>query len=126
MKTLAPFAVLICTVVPWTATSLFPAEPLDVVVFGDPASEAAHALQAAHSETMAGGLGEPARRLEPTGEASWIGGQLTFEVKVDPDEPTYVTTKFWGRDADEAGSRLVLYIDGKQVGQRHLGDVDIL
>lgn len=126
MKTLTPFAVLVCTALSWVAVSAALAEQIDTIAFGDAKSEAAHALQAEHSETITGGLGVPARRLLPNGEGNRIGGQLTFDVKVDPDEPTYVTTKFWGGDADEAGGRLVLYIDGKQVGQRHLGDVDIL
>lgn len=101
---------------------------IDQLNFGVAVSEDNHHLNAMSSETFSNELGVSARRLLPTDVPSWRGGALTFDMKVNPDLPTYVTVKLWGgysADKDSAG-RLALYIDGKQVGQRHLGEIDML
>lgn len=103
--------------------SLF-AQHLDRLTFGDSASESAHALTAAHSETFTGGLGEPARRLLPRTPASWEGGTLAFTLKVDPEKQTYFTVRLFGSETDP--NMTLLFIDGMQVGYRHLGDVEYL
>src|SRR5208283_3367758 len=36
----------------------------------------------------------------------------------------YFTARFWG--SDENTNRLILYCEGKQIGYRHLGDIDVL
>ncbi|WP_327313484.1 Tat pathway signal sequence domain protein [Streptomyces sp. NBC_01235] len=109
--------------------------PLDVVVFGDADSEAAHALTATLSDTVTGGLGQSARVLNPTSPASFWGGTLKFEVAVRPTGTTYVTVRLWGDDHDdtseEAASgtnmwRLQLFCEGKQVGYEDQGAVDSL
>jgi hypothetical protein len=100
------------------------ATPLDTLVLGLPESESAHHLVAAHSETMTGGLGEPARRLLPGGAHEWEGGTLHFTMAVSPDQPNYATIKLWGSDVTR--NQLILFCAGKQIGYRHLGDVDIL
>jgi hypothetical protein len=100
---------------------------IDVVKLGDTASEEAHGLQAELSDVVDGGLGEKARRLLANGE--WRGGKITFKMKVDPEKPNYFTAKFWGSDtcSDEAHElRLCLYVDGLQLGTRHLGAIDML
>jgi hypothetical protein len=100
---------------------------VDSVQFGDEASEKAHALEAELSETVEGELGEPARRLLTHGE--WRGGKFTFILKVDPEKPNYFTAKFWGGDTcgeEQHESRLCLYVDGLQLGTRHLGAIDML
>jgi hypothetical protein len=108
---------------------------LDVVVFGDADSETAHGLTATLSDTVTGGLGQPARVLNPTSPASYWGGTLRFDVAVDPTGTTYVTVRLWGDDYDstseEAGSgtgmwRLQLFCEGKQVGYEDQGAVDSL
>jgi hypothetical protein len=96
----------------------------DVLRFGDTASERAHHLSAEHSDVVAGALGEPARRLLPTGGKDWHGGSVGFDVAVDPAAQNYVTFTLWGGDVNH--NRLVLSCDGKQVGTRHLGDTDLL
>jgi len=96
----------------------------DVLRFGDTASERAHHLSAEHSDVVAGALGEPARRLLPTGGKDWRGGSVGFDVAVDPAAQNYVTFTLWGGDVNH--NRLVLSCDGKQVGTRHLGDTDPL
>ena len=109
--------------------------PLDVVVFGDADSEAAHALTATLSDTVTGGLGQSARVLNPTSPATFWGGTLTFDVAVCPTGTTYVTVRLWGDDHDdtseEAASgtnmwRLQLFCEGKQVGYEDQGAVDSL
>ncbi|WP_425244991.1 Tat pathway signal sequence domain protein [Streptomyces sp. NEAU-NA10] len=109
--------------------------PLDIVVFGDADSEAAHRLTATLSDTVTGGLGQSARVLNPTTPASYWGGTLKFDVAVCPTGTTYVTVRLWGDDHDdtseEAASgtgmwRLQLFCEGKQVGYQDQGAVDSL
>ena len=99
---------------------------LDTLAFGSAPSEQSHQLSAdpGAAETVTGGLGEPARRLLPCSPQDWQGGQMAFTLKVDPAQPTYFTIKLWGSDVSE--NRLYLFCEGKQIGYRHLGDVDML
>lgn len=99
---------------------------LDTIDFGDAGSERSHNLEAEHSESVDGALGARARKLLPRGEKDWQGGRLTFRMAVDPEKPTYFTAKFWGGDVTGQHRRLMLFIDGKQIGHRHLGAVDPL
>lgn len=100
------------------------AEPLDLLVLGDPASEQGHALKDEHSEIIRGGLDQPGRRLLPRDPVSWEGGTLAFTMRVDPQQQTYLTVRLWGGEANR--NRLALFVEGKQVGYRHLGDIEIL
>lgn len=108
--------------------SLAPAPPaapiVDQVTFGDAASEAAHQVEAADSDVVAGALGQSARRLRPAAVTNWQGGRVSFRLRVDPQQPTYVTLRLWG--GDHADNRLLLLCDGRQVGYRHLGDYEVL
>jgi len=99
---------------------------LDTLILGDAASEQSHGLTAAHSEVIRAGLGEPARRLLPLSPVSYNGGSMSFALKVDPQQQNYVTVKLWGSDRGAESGRLVLYLDGLQVGYRHEGDYDVL
>lgn len=99
---------------------------IDTIQFGNHRSEQQHRLTPQLSETVSGLLDQPARQLLPGGTPDWIGGEIQFSMKVDPDQPNYITVKLSGDDHGEELGRLILYIDGKQVGQRHLGEVDIL
>lgn len=103
-----------------------PTACLDMLQFGDAASEAAHGFQGARSEVITGGLGEPARRILPLDDDSWKSGPLEFTMKVDPEKQNYVTVKFWGSDCGEERGRLFLYVNGKQVGYQKEGDHDVL
>lgn len=96
----------------------------DKIIFGDAASESAHAFRADGSQTITGGLGTPARNLIPKSSPDWEGGTLSFTLAVDPSRQNYATIRLWGSDATQ--DQLVLFCEGKQVGYRHLGDVDIL
>lgn len=97
---------------------------VDRLRFGEPASEQAHQLVADGSEVFVGGLGEPARRLLPREPANWQGGRLSFVLRVSPDARTYATARFWGDDVTV--DRLLLFAEGKQIGYRHLGDIEQL
>ena len=100
------------------------ASPIDRLVFGQPESEAAHDVATASSDVVAGGLDTPARRLLPGPDESWEGGRVGFTMNVEPGRQNYLTAKFWGSDIDP--NQLVLFCEGRQVGYRHLGDIDVL
>jgi hypothetical protein len=97
---------------------------IDVLSFGNDASEQQHHLVSTNSEVTLGALDQPARRLLPSTSDGWQGGRIAFVMNVDPARQTYLTVRFWG---DEVNTNyLILFCDGKQVGYRHLGDVDVL
>lgn len=100
------------------------AEGKDVLVFGNRGSERKHVLADSLTEVYTGGLEETARRMLPREEADWRGGWLRFRMKVNPERQNYFTVRCWGDEADE--SMVMLFIEGKQVGYRHLGDYDLL
>ncbi|HEX9048330.1 MAG TPA: hypothetical protein VF988_14990, partial [Verrucomicrobiae bacterium] len=102
------------------------ADYMDAITFGDAASELSHGLVQANSEIIQGGLGQPARRLLPLNPISYDGGSVTFTLKVDPQRQNYFTVKLWGSDRGEKSGRLILYLDGLQVGYRHEGEYDVL
>lgn len=96
----------------------------DVITFGNTESEQQHQLDAGRSEIITGGLGQSARRLLAPQTKDWQGGQIAFVLKVNPQKQNYITLRLWGSDVTE--NRLMLYCRGKQIGYRHLGDIDIL
>src|SRR5581483_5678392 len=96
----------------------------DRLTLGDAAAEAAHELTADKSEVVRWDLGQTARWLLPGDGKSWEGGRFGCTMKVDPDRPNYLTARFWGGEANP--NYLVLLCEGKQVGYRHLGDVEVL
>lgn len=96
----------------------------DTITFGDPASEAGHQVRGAHTEIVAGAMGRPARRLLPLAPGDWRSGTLDFTLNVDPVQQNYATVQLWGGDTNP--NKITLYCEGKQIGYRHLGDVEIL
>jgi len=96
----------------------------DTLAFGNPDSEKTHAVTASLSDTSTGGLGEPMRVLNPKNPVSWDGGTVSFTMKVDGEKQNYFTARFWG--GDRSVDRLFFYCEGKQIGYRHLGDIDDL
>jgi len=99
-------------------------EVLDTLVLGNEPSETAHRASADHSEVIAGGLGEKARRMLPGGALPWQGGVLAFSLKVDPEKQNYFTIRLWGDEVNH--NQLTLHLDGRQIGYRHLGDIEAL
>ena len=100
------------------------ADVLDTLSFGNDSSESQHELTAILSDFKVGGLGEPARHLLPGGELAWQGGVLKFSVRVDPTRQNYFTLRLWGEDVNH--NQMTLHVEGKQVGYRHLGDIEAL
>ncbi|MEO7931560.1 MAG: hypothetical protein ABIT76_00230 [Chthoniobacterales bacterium] len=96
----------------------------DSMTLGDAASEKAHGLDSSSSDIAKGLLGDPVRRLLPLAPPTWEGGKLSFKMKVDPARQNYFSIRFSGDEVTE--NRLVLYADGKQIGWRHLGEVEQL
>jgi hypothetical protein len=103
-----------------------PTVVVDEIAIGEDQSEQEHGIKAEKSETIQGGLGQPARRLLPGGSHPWEGGTLEWTMKVDPKAQNYVTVKLWGSDKGEESGRLVLFANGLQVGYRHESDYDVL
>jgi len=111
---------LCCCLLPCLA----PGEVLDTLVLGDESSESAHHLTADLSDVQSAGLGDKARRLLPGGALPWQGGSLKFSLKVDPEHQNHFTIRLWGGDVTHY--QLMLHLDGKQIGYRHLGDIEAL
>lgn len=99
---------------------------IDQIVFGSTSSEKAHAFMGTNTEIISGGLDEKARRMLPGGPHLWEGGSMEFKMKVNPLQQNYVTVKLWGGDKGEELGRLIMYIDGKQMGYNNEGDYDVL
>ena len=97
---------------------------VDTLTFGDATSEAGHAFVDTRSEKISGGLGESARRLLAPPTENWEGGRVSFTLTVEPVQQNYATVKLWGSDTTK--NILLLFCEGKQIGYRHLGDIDVL
>ncbi len=121
---------------PDASTKKSASAPLDVLVLGDSSSEAAHSLAATLSDVVTdGGMGQPARVLNPTSPAGYYGGTLAFTLACSPTGTTYVTVKLWGDEYDPTSKedasgtrmwRLQLFCEGLQVGYQDQGEVDNL
>ena len=98
---------------------------VDVLQFGDATSEKAHRFEGNDTQGVTGALGEPARVSLPKTPIDYYGGDLSFNMKVDPVKQNYFTLKFWGSDVN-GGQKALLYINGEQLGYRHLGDYEAL
>jgi hypothetical protein len=97
---------------------------LDTLVFGDGQSETNHAVVGDHSKIITGGLEATARQLLVREGRDWQGGSVAFTLRVDPEQQNYATVRFWG--SDRTDNELTLFCEGKQIGYRHLGDIDLL
>jgi hypothetical protein len=116
--------ILIANVFPIFCHSQIASDIQDKIIFGDHESEKQHALSPGQSEIIQGGMGEPARRLLAPQTENWKGGQIAFTLKVDPNKPNYITVRLWG--SDTSPNYLILYCGDKQIGYRHLGDIEVL
>lgn len=95
---------------------------LDTLTFGSQDSEQAHGLEKRNAKVVIGGLEEPALKLLPSGSKPWESSPISFTLKVDPEKQNYITAKFWGSDKGEEAGRLLLSVDGKQLGYNGAGD----
>ena len=97
-------------------TSSAPAEPWTDSTVG---------ASAIRGGAMVCGLGEPARRLLPLDPPGYYGGDLTFKMKVNPQEQNYCSVKLWGAEGGGKMGRIVLVCEGQEVGKRHGAGQDI-
>ena len=109
-----------------TFCSALYAQTLDGIEFGNPESEQSHAFRdpEAQTQTVAGQFGHSPRQIKAPASEAWDGGSMFFTLKVDPNKTNYLTVQFWGEDLNR--NQLYVYIDGKLLGYRHIGDYDIL
>ena len=81
------------------------AQHLDMVIFGNEASEAEHNVEFANSSKGIGFFNESYRKLDGTSiDNSWIN----VTVKIDPNEQNYITFKFWGSETLESSQNLFM------------------
>ena len=80
---------------------------LDTLILGSPESEKAHGFKDEFSQIIKGGLDQHARQLLPRNPASYLGGNITFTVSVDPEKQNYITAKLWGSDKGDEHGELV-------------------
>lgn len=97
---------------------------LDAIYFGEAKSEKKHNFSATLSTIYSNENGEKGRRLLPRDTFEYRGGTMAFDLKVDPVQQNYFTLRCWGTETDLAF--VMLFIEGLQVGYRHLGDIDLL
>ena len=109
-----------------TLCSTLYAQTLDGVEFGNSGSETSHGFRDPdeQTQTVAGQFGHSPRQFKAPTSQAWEGGSMFFTLKVDPDKTNYLTVQFWGEDLNR--NQLYVYIDGKLLGYRHIGDYDIL
>ena len=99
---------------------------VDSLIIGDPASEKNHQLKADGAKRSTGGLEEQTLQLLPSGTKAWESLPIEFTLKTDPEKQNYLTARFWGGDKGEEAGRLLVYVDGKQLGYAGAGDYSTL
>jgi len=109
------------------------AQHLDEVIFGNSISETVHGLTTynpAKVDTYTGQEGQTAKRFLPDltnpYQGSYVGiygGEISFVLRVDGTKQNYFTIKFGGDEYN--GGRILLNVEGKEVGLRAGGDEEI-
>ncbi|WP_146046271.1 Tat pathway signal protein [Streptomyces cahuitamycinicus] len=93
---------------------------LDVVTFGDTASEKNHGFTGTSTTVVDGASGQKARVAQPLAPAGSHLGDLVFTAAVDPARQNYLSLKLWGEDATPYST--VVYVNGEQANYRDNGD----
>lgn len=93
---------------------------LDQIMFGDSSSETSHSFNGAYTTVINGVKGDSARVALPSPDNAYLGGDLTFTLKIDPDMQNYFTLKTWGSDLGYGVS--MLYVNGERLAIQHEGD----
>lgn len=99
---------------------------IDTLKIGDSTSEKSHDLKDEGTKRENGGLGEPSLKLLPNTAKAWESLPIEFTLKVDPEKQNYLTARFWGSDKGEDLGRLIVSVDGKQLGYAGAGDYSAL
>lgn len=98
---------------------------IDRVILGDAASETAHGFaDGGTSRAEMGASGRTCRRILKPAEKRWRAGPMRFRLKVSGKGRTYLRVWLWGGDVSH--DHLFCTIDGKMLGQMHLGEYDLL
>lgn len=105
-------------------TQSLSAETLDRLDFGNSQSEKTHFWHTEDGTRTDTGHESVGRRFLVPDPPTWTSGGMFFTLKVRPEGVNYVTFSFRGNAVDE--NMLILYIGGKQLGYRHLGDYDVV
>ena len=92
----------------------------DIVTFGDPESEEAHAFASDGSEVAEGARGQAARVAGPLEPAKRRLGDLSVTLAVDPAEQNHVTLKLWGEDASSLKTHVL--VNGERLSYTNAGD----
>lgn len=100
------------------------ASVIDSVDLGSPESESEHGFLPGASYACIGAYGERCRRIRRPEPESWYTGEFTFTLKVRREGDNYITFKWSGDDVTH--DHLAMTIDGKMLGQMHLGEYDLL
>ncbi|MDQ0877536.1 fibronectin type 3 domain-containing protein [Paenibacillus sp. V4I3] len=93
---------------------------VDTIAFGDGTSEQAHGFTGTYTSEITGAKGESARVALASLDNPYLGGDLTFNMKVDPDMQNYFTLKTWGSDLGYGVT--MLYVNGERLAIQHEGD----
>lgn len=97
------------------------AQPMDTLILGDSTSEKAHAFRAPEGASI---VTNRARVILPPRDKNWQGGKIEFQMAVDPKRQNYFTARFLNSEVNQ--NLLFLFVEGKQIGYRPLGDYDML
>ncbi|MEO8614291.1 MAG: hypothetical protein ABI600_04060 [Luteolibacter sp.] len=71
------------------------------------------------------GLGQSSRRMLPQDPNYYYGGEMVVRMQVDPENQNYLTVKLWGSEGSGRMGRVILNVEGEEVGMRHGGGLDI-
>ncbi|MBC8054215.1 MAG: carbohydrate-binding protein [Sphingobacteriaceae bacterium] len=109
------------------------AQHLDEVVFGNSTSETSHGMTTYNPSKVENYTknGLTAKRFLPDStnpyQGSFVGtygGEVSFQMRIDSSRQNYFTIKISGDDP--GAGRIVLNVDGKEIGSRHGGNEEIL
>ena len=79
---------------------------LDPLIFGDTASETAHACKLNMTRVAKGQAGLSARLIQGYAPTDIYGGDISCVLAVDPEAQNYVTIKTWGSDGTSQNTEL--------------------
>ena len=110
-----PITIFVCCVLSGSA------QPMDKLILGDAQSEKEHSFYAPEGVSV---ITNNARIILPPTHGGWAGDKIVFRMSINPQYQNYISVKF--KNAESNQNLLFLFIEGKQIGYRPLGDYDVL